>query len=115
MVHVRSRKHRKSHHKLSKTSRIRGTRVRRGGDRKCITCHRPYDRADFNPNKDECKKCERLSLGQASSIRSERHADKAKKEAELARVMAARKSADIKELEAALEKAQKALQEHESK
>ena len=115
MVHVRSRKHRKSHHKLSKTSRTRGTRVRRGGNRKCMTCGCAYDRAKFNLNKDECKKCERLSLGQASSIRSERHADKAAKEAELANVRAERKSAYIKELEAALEKAQKALQEHESK
>jgi hypothetical protein len=39
-------------------------------------------------------------------MRSVRHANKAKKEAELAMVMAARKSAYIKELEAALEKAQ---------
>lgn len=115
MVHVRSRKHRKYHHKLSKTSRTRGTRVRRGGNRKCMTCGRAYDRADFNPNKDECKKCELLSPGQASLMRSVRHADKAEKKAELANVMAARKSAYIKELQAALEKAQKALQEHESK
>jgi hypothetical protein len=80
-----------------------------------MTCGCAYDRAKFNLNKDECKKCERLSLGQASSIRSERHADKAAKEAELARVIAARKSAYIEKLRAALEKAQKALQEHESK
>jgi len=84
-----------------------------------MTCGAPYDRADFNPNKDECKKCERLTLGQASERRSarrekEREEERAKK-AELERVLAARRSEYIKELEAALKKAQKALQEDESK
>lgn len=110
MVYIRTRKHRKSHHKLSKTRRTRGTRVRRGGTRKCMTCGAPYDRADFNPNKDECKKCERLSSRLAASLRSERREKDDAKKAELAMVLAARKSEYIKELEAALKKAQKALQ-----
>jgi len=79
-----------------------------------MTCGCAYDRAKFNLNKDECKNCERLSLGQASSIRSERNADKAAKKTELAAVMAKRRSEELKRLKDNHARALKALEEYES-
>ena len=120
MAHVRSMKHRKSHHKLSKTNRPRGTRVRRGGTpgrspgKRCMTCHTPYDRANFNLNKDECKKCERLKPWQSSTIRSVRDAHNADKKSELAAVMEKRRSEELKVLKDNYERAKKALEEYES-
>jgi hypothetical protein len=60
---------------------------------------------------DECKKCEKLSPRQSSSIRSERLAIAAASKAELARVLEKRRSDYIKELEAKLRRAQEALKE----
>lgn len=55
MVHIKSRKHRRSQHKRSKTRRTRGTRAKRGAG-PCAMCQKPYNKADF-ASENFCKNC----------------------------------------------------------